>query len=231
MYTSVSQRYIKQKQFDAANELLVDGCLKMLKHEQYGSVIDLIDRLLSLLGSMNLDLNDVQTMNNITEIVSAFPVEDQQFEPFIMKIIKWARQESVKVHHLVATIHFKLGNYYDAEYHYVRGDKQSAIMLGRMEYEFSLDKQQQDPGYFILRAVGALLLQAKLEEAEAAYREFIRMSEWDNSQMNLITDHPLLNFTTILVQVVKNQDLESFCKATSLIQQTLSIDNYLVQVC
>lgn len=47
-YHSLSQRYIKQKKYKDAIALLHDGTINMLTHEQHGSAVDLLERLLAV---------------------------------------------------------------------------------------------------------------------------------------------------------------------------------------
>ncbi len=59
MYHSVSQRYLKQKKFQDAIDLLFDGCKNMIQYQQLGSVIDLTERLLEVFELNGLGLSDV----------------------------------------------------------------------------------------------------------------------------------------------------------------------------
>ena len=235
MYFSVSQRYIKQKQLDKAKDLLVDGCLSMIKHDQFGSALDLLDKLLGVFTAMKLTLDDSQTLNNILQLVTSFPVNENQFEQFTLKIIKWAQQDSYKIHHLLGSVHYKLGQYFDAEYHYMRGNEDSCRVLGKMEFEFSKVGEIKDLGYYILRAILGLLVMGKVPEAVIAFEEFVSLipnelidERFEN--VPITEQSPFLNFTGILLKVIQNNDLEQFVNATTIFQQYLSQDQYLVEV-
>jgi hypothetical protein len=58
MYHSVSQRYVKQAKFDDALALLLDGIKNMMMHQQDGSALDLGERMVDILITQSMPVND-----------------------------------------------------------------------------------------------------------------------------------------------------------------------------
>ena len=58
MYHSVSQRFLKQKKISDAIDLVQDGAIQMLRHDQSGSALDLCSRMIDIFESFKLGVND-----------------------------------------------------------------------------------------------------------------------------------------------------------------------------
>jgi hypothetical protein len=97
MYHSVSQRYLKQKKFQDAQELLFDGCQNMIQYEQFGSVIDLVERLLEVYDLQSLGLCDV-TRLQLLNLFHRFPLGNSFCDTFVKLVLKWTSKHCNETH-------------------------------------------------------------------------------------------------------------------------------------
>lgn len=89
MYHSVSQRFIKQKKYSNAIELLVDGCKNMLQYNQHGSAIDLSERLIDIYELQGLGLCEI-TKTQLVDLFHHFPLDSSFCDTFVKLVIKWS---------------------------------------------------------------------------------------------------------------------------------------------
>jgi hypothetical protein len=104
MYHSVSQRLVKQKKHAAAVALLLDGVKTMNQFEQYGSSIDLVDRLLDIFDSSGNIAEDCQKQHIVT-IFHTFPIANSFCDTFVKNVIHWSIKQKgafgdVDLHHV-----------------------------------------------------------------------------------------------------------------------------------
>ncbi|KAI8902821.1 hypothetical protein BC833DRAFT_571716 [Globomyces pollinis-pini] len=238
MYHSVSQRFIKQNKIVQATALLLDGAKQMVTFDQLGSAVDLTERLIDLFESQKLGLTST-TRGQLLEIYQNFPLKSEFCDNFVQLVINWSSKYSSHLgdpilHHLIACRYFKEGLYYEAESHFILGGVESGTLLGLMEWDWSLQKQHEDIGYYVTRGVLGLLNLGKSVEARACLTSFLKkvskeIPDCIVEQVESIplTTFELLNFSITLLEVIEKNKIEHFTPLVNQFQTQLSYDTYL----
>ncbi|KAJ3410662.1 hypothetical protein HDV05_003518 [Chytridiales sp. JEL 0842] len=254
MYHSVCQRYMKQKKISDALQLLHSGAMMLLKYDQVGSAADLAQRMLDIYESEGLAVND-ENKNRIYDIFHIFPLGNNNYwDDFLRAALRWSSKFGTcptgdqQIHHVFGSRCYKEKLYYDAETHFVYGTLDSAKALGHMAYEWSLEGYCTDEGYFIARAVLALLSQKKLQKAHACFVTYTKdvqsaskssttatvpfRSLHDPSNPTPTVDLPvfksrLANFTQVLLYACQREASDVFTTLRGEYREQLAIDGWL----
>jgi hypothetical protein len=104
MYHSISQRYVKQKKFQEAMDLLQDGAINMLEHDQHGSAIDLSERLVDIFQTQKTPLEKARAP--LLEIFYKFPIRTSYCDQYVMLIMKFSHEDP-SLHHAIGTWYFQ----------------------------------------------------------------------------------------------------------------------------
>jgi hypothetical protein len=236
MYHSVSQRLIKQKKYDQAISLLLDGARNMIVHDQLGSAIDLSERLMDAFDVQKTGLCD-NNRNILYEIFDLFDLNSKFCDVFCTNTLKWSNQYcnqvmgDVSLCHYYGVRYFRQGLYYDAEYFLVHGNEDSSKLLGILEYEFALQNQYDDYGYFIARGVLPLLILCKINEAEICFNTF--KSKLPSTALidSTLSKYPLMNLVQVMLKMIESGDGNDFTLLLNQFQESLSFDSYLMECC
>ena len=133
MVHSVSQRLFKQKKTQEAVALLFEGTQSMLNHQEFGSALDLVARLMDIYDTMENPDKDL-----FLNLFLLFPLKSPSCDDFVKMVLKWSSKLSNNplgdpyYHHAFGSRYYAEGLFYDAEFHYVHGTLDSAKALGRM---------------------------------------------------------------------------------------------------
>ncbi|KAJ3135839.1 hypothetical protein HDU90_003578 [Geranomyces variabilis] len=184
MYHSVSRRYLRTDPA-AACELLHQGALNMLRHDQIGSAADLAQRLLDVYESVPIRVTDAergsQARTRLLDIFHAFPLKTEQCDNFVRAAVKWsARGDGAaplgdpQIHHAIGSRYYAEKQYFDAESHFIYGTLDSARAWARMALEWSTEGYFPDPGYFVARAVLPYLALRKIGSAATMFETFVQ---------------------------------------------------------
>ncbi|KAJ3052530.1 hypothetical protein HK097_006096 [Rhizophlyctis rosea] len=252
MYHSVSQRYLKQKKFDVALELLHQGAKNMVAHNQLGSAMDLVQRLIDVYDQENMDVNE-STRGRLLDIFQEMPLQTQTCDEYVRLCIKWSArhgpcpQGDPLIHHAFGSRYYSVKQYYDAENHFIYGTLDSAKATGHMTWEWSGEGYHDDRGYFLLRSVLQYLALKKLAHATALFDIFTKLliteSPSDKSLPLSFTpsspsDPPRgtevalyksssINFAQFLILCVERGSPEHFITLRNQYRNVLSFDGWL----
>ncbi|KAJ3150731.1 hypothetical protein HDU86_006348 [Geranomyces michiganensis] len=186
MYHSVSRRYLRTDP-TAACELLHQGALNMLRHDQIGSAADLAQRLLDVYESVPIRISDdnnrgAAARTRVLNIFHAFPLKTEQCDNFVRAAIKWSARGGngasplgdPHMHHAIGSRYYAEMQYFDAETHFIYGTLDSARAWARMALEWSTQGYFPDPGYFVARGVLAYLALRKIGSAAVMFETFVQ---------------------------------------------------------
>ncbi|TPX67187.1 hypothetical protein SpCBS45565_g03954 [Spizellomyces sp. 'palustris'] len=251
MYHSVCQRYLKQKKFDDALELLHQGAKNMLEHDQLGSAEDLAQRMMDIYDSEGLKVDD-KTRARVVDLFQDFPLRTEQCDQYVRMCLRWSGKHSAcpagdpLMHHAFGSRYYKEKQYYDAEYHFIYGTADSAKALGHMIWEWSGEGYFPDRGYFIARAVLQSLALKEIHHANITFETFIKDLKTNDPESKGIplpfkpTDasppevflykSSLINFTQFLLLCVQRKAGEQFASLKNQYRSVVGFDSFLVHM-
>ena len=245
MYHSICQRYLQSSKPKDAIELLYQGSKSLLKHNQIMSGADLAIRMLGIYESENIPCNQVNK-SRIMDLTLDFPTSHSMYTEFTKLSIKWSCKEcptgDPQLHHLFGSRFYHDKLYYDAEFHFVYGTLESAKLMGKMIYEWSLKSTTSDRGYFVLRAVMQLIALRKIHHAHLCFDEYFNLTT--KAEKNVIvhqmhhgdTTIPLVlssltNFARFLILCVEKENSQDlFTSLRAQYQGFLQMDQYLYKI-
>ncbi|KAI8587349.1 hypothetical protein BDZ88DRAFT_398712 [Geranomyces variabilis] len=251
MYHSVSRRYLRTDPA-AACELLHQGALNMLRHDQIGSAADLAQRLLDVYESVPIRVTDAergsQARTRLLDIFHAFPLKTEQCDNFVRAAVKWsARGDGAaplgdpQIHHAIGSRYYAEKQYFDAESHFIYGTLDSARAWARMALEWSTEGYFPDPGYFVARAVLPYLALRKIGSAATMFETFrwaglkgaaLPFSSADGSESFplVLYASSLLNFCQFLILCVQRDAATQFTALRARYRDVIAFDGYLVEL-
>lgn len=127
-----------------------------------------------------------------------------------------------ELHHVVGSLYADEHEPYDAERHLLTGTKDSAAVLGKMEYTWYTQDDAHTAPLYAARAVLPYLLVANVRAANESFRVFTAALLADNPNLATqnVSNHsadarvfpslPLLNFLTLLLLVVQRGSPELY---------------------
>ncbi|CAJ0647343.1 39_t:CDS:2 [Entrophospora sp. SA101] len=236
MYRTVCRRYIKQKKYSNAVELLFSGAQTLLKHQQGGSGTDLALYMIEAYIEEQLPVTD-ESRSRIIQLLELFPPNEIGRKKFIDAAVSWSvkfgesRAGDPELHHYVDK------NYSEAEPHFLAGTSESSKSYGKMLAEWSEKDQFDKSGLYIARAV----LQS-IKDAKISFDTFISSKQQQQSNdiktgvaqyRPTITGDPieipiyslpLLNFLQLLILTVQRDAADLFISLRNKYKSVLSID-------
>ncbi|KAJ3015844.1 hypothetical protein HKX48_004348 [Thoreauomyces humboldtii] len=249
MYHSVCQRYLKQKKYASALELLHQGSKNMLQYNQIGSAADLAQRMLDLYESESLPV-DATNRSRLLDVFQSFPLRTEQCDNYVRACIKWSGKHGncptgdQAMHHAIGSRYYKERQYYDAEYHFAYGTLDSARAWAHMAWEWSGEGYFPDRGYFLARIVLPYLALKKLSHATASFDTFVNdlsqndpslrgttlpFSSADGSPSPDLAFYAssLINLCQLLLVVVQRDATTQFSTLKSHYRDVYAFDGYL----
>lgn len=246
MYRTVCRRYIKQKKYKSAIDLLFSGAQTLLNHKQTGSGTDLSLYLIDAYNEEKMPVTD-ESRARIIQLLELFPAEEPGRKRFIDASINWSIKFSEnsagdsELHHYVGKLLYKDHFYSDAEPHFLAGTSESSKVYGKMLVEWSGKDHPSKRGAYIARAVLQYLCLRNIRDAKNSFDSFIaELMEKDPSiksgtvpyrptitgdpiEVGLYTI-PLLNFLQFLILTIQRDASDLFTELRNKYKSALSIE-------
>ncbi|XDG01951.1 hypothetical protein ABKA04_001566 [Annulohypoxylon sp. FPYF3050] len=223
----VAARYTKASNWDAAISILYNVAQSLLKAGQGGSGGDLCVLLVDIYKQAELK-PDSATKGRLLTCLRLFDSEEPTRKKYIGEMIAWSSKfgeypaGDPELHHVAGSLYAEEHEPYDAERHLLLGTKDSAEVLGRLEYEWFKEDDAHTAALYAARGVLPYLLTGNVRAANTCYRLFTSALNQDKSSQLGIQDVssasadirvypsiPLLNFLGLLLLAIQraNADL------------------------
>lgn len=144
--------------YKECTELLTNGAMNLLKHQQYGSATDLCRRILEVYEAAGTEVNDA-SIAPFVQLFEHFDLQSTFAIEFVRETLRWSGKNGAHpagdpyLQHIFGMRYFKAKDYYQAETHFVNGTVDSAKALGWMAFQWAEEGYPCDKGYFITRGV------------------------------------------------------------------------------
>ncbi|RIB14577.1 hypothetical protein C2G38_1973012 [Gigaspora rosea] len=246
MYRTVCRRYIKQKKYSRAIDLLFSGAQTLLKHKQTGSGVDLSLYLIDAYNDEEMVVNE-ESRARIIQLLSLFPSDEPGRKRFIDSAVSWSVKfgenpaGDPELHHFIAEILHKDKMYSEAEPHFLAGTTESSQSYGKMLVEWSDQDQPSKRGAYIARAVLQYLCLRSIRDAKIAFDAFVTDLSEKNPEIKAGTAQynptitgdaidvtiyslPLLNFLQLLILTVQREASDLFSDLRNRYKSALSVE-------
>ncbi|KAI0122883.1 hypothetical protein BJ170DRAFT_116101 [Xylariales sp. AK1849] len=224
----VAARYTKAANWTAAIDILYNVAQSLLKAGQGGSGGDLCVLLVDTYKQAELK-PDSASKGKLLTCLRLFDAEEPTRKKYIGEIITWSSKYGEfpagdpELHHVAGSLYAEEHETYDAERHLVLGTKDSAEVLGRMEYEWFKEDDSHTAALYASRAILPYLLTANVRAANSAYRLFTSSLNQDKgsaigvqdvssntADIRVYPSIPLLNFLGLLLLAVQRGSVELY---------------------
>ncbi|KAI0885289.1 DUF410-domain-containing protein [Annulohypoxylon maeteangense] len=223
----VAARYTKATNWDAAISILHNVAQSLLKAGQGGSGGDLCVLLVDIYKQAELK-PDSATKGRLLTCLRLFDSEEPTRKKYIGEMISWSSKfgeypaGDPELHHVAGSLYAEEHEPYDAERHLLLGTKDSAEVLGRLEYEWFKEDDAHTAALYAARGVLPYLLTGNVRAANTCYRLFTSALNQDkqnqlgiqdvssaSADIRIYPSIPLLNFIGLLLLAIQraNADL------------------------
>ncbi|KAI1214892.1 DUF410-domain-containing protein [Annulohypoxylon truncatum] len=223
----VAARYTKASNWDAAISILYNVAQSLLKAGQGGSGGDLCVLLVDIYKQAELK-PDSATKGRLLTCLRLFDSEEPTRKKYIGEMISWSSKfgeypaGDPELHHVAGSLYAEEHEPYDAERHLLLGTKDSAEVLGRLEYEWFKEDDAHTAALYAARGVLPYLLTGNVRAANTCYRLFTSALNQDkqsqlgiqdvssaSADIRIYPSIPLLNFLGLLLLAIQraNADL------------------------
>uniref|UniRef100_A0A182QJG8 Golgi to ER traffic protein 4 n=1 Tax=Anopheles farauti TaxID=69004 RepID=A0A182QJG8_9DIPT len=207
MYRTLHFRFVSQERYEDLLDLLYDGAMTMVVHEQYSIGADLGLMIISTLDVAPLSKPKQQSwVKKVADLLGKIKPTVVEREALLEKAIKWSGKNAnneldTLMHRLVAQMMYREGNLAQARYHFLHSQdgKSSAFLL------IEMSTTKGFPGEVDLFVALFVLGQLCLGAVEAARDTFATYCQFHPAIACSGAPYPLplLNFLWILLQLVK----------------------------
>ena len=128
------------------------------------------------------------------------------------------------------------GLVYEAEAHFVRGTKESQVLLAALIWEWQQLGQHEDPGYFLCRSLLLHWVHGQDELARVLLAEYFKHFTDIKTTIALGTEtvymspHDLLNFAQLIHHALHRRCYPVFNTLVTQYQSALRADSFLSEV-
>ncbi|KAF7999420.1 hypothetical protein HF325_006096 [Metschnikowia pulcherrima] len=225
---TITNRYVKAKQFELAIEILDQGASILATNKEYASASDLISYLIQVYTEAGIKCASTgpgqEHRAKLIQLVSLLP----DAEPALLDGAKFG---DASLHHifgikLLAAVPEQLKEddrykvFAVAELHLILGTFESLPVYVDYLFSWYSENQSADPGDFLARAVinyaylkNVKFAQAAMERFVQKYLEMTGEAPEQTDNLRIFEHHDLLNFLQLLVVTLrKSQSGEKFMK-------------------
>nr|XP_054762512.1 Golgi to ER traffic protein 4 homolog B-like [Lytechinus pictus] len=227
MYRTLYFRYITQKKYAEAIEMLYSGASLLLQHNQHMSGADLSLLLLEALEKAETPISK-ENISRIGSLAKQLPPEAPERGKFIVAAIKWSQKDSPtsrtgdpELHKEFANMLWQEKNYFEARYHFLRSSDGKGCALMLVEYQLSKG-YGSEADMFIAQAVLQYLCLRNKTTASITLKVYTENHPAIKSKPPFIL--PLLNFMWLLLLAIKTQKLTAFTVLCEKYQPSLQRD-------
>ncbi|PVV02469.1 hypothetical protein BB560_003075 [Smittium megazygosporum] len=219
------------------SSFLYAGAKELLKHDQVGSVIDLLHYIIKIYKEQNIPITE-ESRERITSIMIELPTNDKEILSVIIAATNWSKQLGNNpggdpiLHHFFGTFLSAAPNYYEAEKHFLFGTLESSMALGRMLFAWSKTLPNCDKGVFLCRGVFQYLALGNILFATNCYDAFLKAAkkdgeitvqmeaetEYGNSKMEYIESSISNGFCALVISAVKKSDRNPLSPASKVFE-------------
>ncbi|KXJ14956.1 Golgi to ER traffic protein 4 homolog [Exaiptasia diaphana] len=223
-------RYMSQKKYKDAIELVYNGACLFLKHNQAGSGNDLAMLMIDCFTESNQGIDDdkLQKIKSIFELYNAVDVSDRQ--EFAMKALGWTKKVdptqkygNTELHHVFAKTYWQEKHYSESRYHFLYAH--DGLQCAKMLIEFATTRGypgEQD--LFITQTVLQFLCLPNATTASIVFFEYTNLHP-DFTGKKPPFPKPLLNFVWLLLLAIQRQKpIDLFTVLCEKYQPTLDRD-------
>eukprot|EP01027_Heterolobosea_sp_BB2_P006706 GEZU01010096.1.p1 GENE.GEZU01010096.1~~GEZU01010096.1.p1 ORF type:complete len:404 (-),score=89.54 GEZU01010096.1:145-1266(-) len=242
MYKSMSFRYIGQRKYDAALDLLTSGVKVMSQHNQVTMASELSLAIIDAFGKANY-IPDEKTLAKIEEIASFFPDTDEGLQ-FKIKFLEEAVQWSIKsrrtqqattealapaeahkkewgpphLHLALARAYWKAKRYAHAQSNFNKcsSPEENARMIFEWAQAGDFDAEWD---MFIARPILHLLCLHNINDAMVVLAEYMKMAAQKGK-----TESPLTNFLKFSILAAEKRNYALFQKLKEKYAPSLARD-------
>ncbi|CAK9441490.1 uncharacterized protein LODBEIA_P53580 [Lodderomyces beijingensis] len=226
---TITNRYVKGKQYQEARDLLYQGATILTKNKEYASAADLINYLIQVYEEEELPVTEKDAKYKLMELISNLPNDDPSLNDLAKSSITWSQKspETSKfgdndLHHLfgakfLAALEKDSGSWEAeqkikvfaiAELHLVLGTFESVPVYVNYLVSCAQANSDVDPGVFLSRAVLNYAYLKNINFVKEAQSLFLsKIDQKSEEPIKDVVDYyencPLLNFLQLLVQVLQ----------------------------
>nr|CAD7434381.1 unnamed protein product [Timema monikensis] len=207
MYRTLYFRYLAQKKYTDLLDLLFDGAIVLLQHNQQASGADLAILLVAVLSKSGAVVSDEYVLEKLPKLFSLIKPDVPEREVFLMNALQWScsgsqehRTGHPELHKNIAQIFWKERNFAMARHHFLYstdgfGCASLLVEIHKMRgYAAEVD-------LFIAQAVLQYLCLQNMSTAQAAFHCYT--SQHPNIKRGPPYILPLLNFIWFLLKAVE----------------------------
>lgn len=236
---TVANRYVKQKAYNEAIEVLYKGAESLLKAKQYASASDLVLYILEVYTVAEVAVDSV-SRNRLISLIQLFDVH----EPTLVKISNeadtWSGQfgpvasGDAILHNLFGSVFAQADEGYEAEKNLLLGTKESAAVLGKLLWDWSEESKDAplDAPLFLSRGVLGYLCTENIRDADKCSETFLGLFnskhkpetnsvEAVGGTITTYDSVPLFNFLQLLILACRSKNPETFKRLTARYAQQL----------
>lgn len=226
MYRTLYHRYMSQKKYAEAIEMIYSGASLLLQHNQHMSGADLSLLLVEALEKTEGAVSK-ENIRRLGRLAKGLPSEAPERGKFIVAAIKWSQRDTPnrtgdpELHKEFANILWHEKNYFEARYHFLRSTDGKGCALMLVEYQLSKG-YASEADMFVAQAVLQYLCLRNKSTATLTLRVYTENHPAIKSGPPFIL--PLLNFMWLLLLAVKTQKLNAFTVLCEKYQPSLKRD-------
>ncbi|KAI5967162.1 hypothetical protein CANMA_003219 [Candida margitis] len=224
---TITNRYVKAKQYPEARDLLYQGATILIQNKEYASASDLIIYLVQIYEEEELKVTDKDAKLKLIELISSLPNNDPSLNDLAKASITWSQKSQGcknfgdnDLHHLFGSkfIQAAEGENIDyeqkvkifavAELHLVLGTFESVPIYVNFLVGTARANPDADQGALLARAVlnYAYLKNIKfVQEAKSLFLRSVNIEAEAEAVGNVqyFERKPLLNFVQLLIEVLQ----------------------------
>ncbi|XP_060081085.1 Golgi to ER traffic protein 4 homolog [Ylistrum balloti] len=214
MYRTLYFRYKGQKKYTEALNLLYNGSLTLLQHNQHSSGADLAMLMIELLNTSLTPVTD-DTIDKVVKLFRAMNPDCPERHHYMVSSIRWSTKTDNQRHKLGhPDLHQRIGrlfweekNYVQARYHFLHSTDGKGCATMLIEYHL-MKGYTSEVDMFIAQAVLQYLCLQNKETANDAFQTYTQNHPQVRRGSPYV--HPLLNFIWFLLLALEGGHLTVF---------------------
>ncbi|CAI5759780.1 unnamed protein product [Candida verbasci] len=240
---TITNRYVKSKQYKEARDLLYQGTTILIKNKEYASASDLINYLINIYEEEQITIEDKDSKFRLIELIEKLPNNDPSLNDLAKNSISWSTKNNSicnkfgdpDLHHLFGSKFLETDDSIDeenkvkvfaiAELHLVLGTSQSIPLYINYLIRCSKANSDVDPGVFLSRAIINYSYLKNINFVKESQELFLKSVEGgeEMGSIRFFEQFPLLNFLQLLVLTLQVEPSTNSAKFTKLYSQYKSI--------
>ncbi|CAD1809350.1 hypothetical protein FOB58_003328 [Candida parapsilosis] len=222
---TITNRYVKAKQYSEARDLLYQGADILIKNKEHASASDLILYLIQVYEEEGLKVTDREAKLKLIDLISSLPNNDPSLNDLAKASITWSQKSQGcekfgdnELHHLFGSkliqvveednidYEQKAKIFAVAELHLVLGTFESVPIYVNFLVATAKANSNTDAGALLARPVLNYAYLKNIKFVKEAQTLFLRGIDAESEKVGDIdyySNYPLLNFVQLLVEVLQ----------------------------